>query len=73
MNLNATAKSASVMPLDLRHVRRVHFDFQNIVLRFNALDRKPGGREQMTRAELVEYDIFGGAIADIHAMLERAR
>lgn len=71
MNIHAAAKPASVTPLDLRHARRTHYEFQNLVLRFAALDKKPGGREQMTRAELVEYDTLGGAIADIRAMLGR--
>jgi len=69
--LARAAKPASETALAPAHVRRLHFDLQNAILRFHALDKAPNGRDWLTQAERVEYDTLGGMISDLRAMLGR--
>lgn len=59
----------SASPMELPKIRQTLVNVQDMALRFRHLDRKPGGRESMTRAELVEYDTLGGALSDMRTAL----
>lgn len=42
-----------------------------LLLRFEELEAKDGGRESLTPAERVDYDLIGGAMADLRRIVAK--
>lgn len=67
-----SSKQAAEAPMSFYAIKLTRVNIKTAIRRFNELDARPGGRDQFTGAELVEYDLLGGLISDARAAIEAA-
>jgi hypothetical protein len=63
----------SSLPIPAPQIRHWRDNALDLIVRFRRLQQLPGGREAMTRAQIIEFDLIGGALADVRtafAMLD---
>lgn len=53
-------------------IASIHMNIKAAIRRFKELEDRPGGRDQFTGAELVEYDLLGGLLSDARTALAAA-